>query len=136
MEKHTAKQTMHFFLLFLFFLAGMGACAPARVHRAAEEQNGSRINLRVGDILQIVLAGNPTTGYTWEVAHNNADLLELQEEVEYQAEKTSLVGSGGTFIFTFKAIAKGNSSLKLIYRRPFEKGVPPIKEYQLTILVE
>ena len=123
------------FLLCLIPALFIG-CAAGFTHQVTEEQNGSQIQVKLGDNLQVALAGNITTGYAWEIAENNTNLLVLQGEAEYQAEKTNLVGSGGTFLFTFKAIAKGNTSLKLIYRRPFEKGVPPIREYQLTISVE
>jgi inhibitor of cysteine peptidase len=136
MKKQTRIPMARIFFLSLFFLSCIGACTATQVHKATEEQNGSRINLKMGDRLQIALEGNPTTGYTWEIAQNNSDLLEPEGEVGYQAEKTNLVGSGGTFIFTFNAIARGNTSLKLIYWRPFEKDLPPIKEYRLTILVE
>lgn len=123
------------FLLCLMPALFIG-CAAGLTHQVTEKQNGSQIKVKLGDKLRVALAGNPTTGYAWEIAENNPKLLALQGEVEYQAEKTNLVGSGGTFLFTFKAIAKGNTSLKLIYRRPFEKDVSPIRDFQLTILVE
>jgi len=136
MKKQVSPRMIRFIFLLLFCLALSVGCTAAQVHKATEEQNGSRITLNVGDSLQIALAGNPTTGYAWEIAESNPNLLEAQGEVEYQPEKTNLVGSGGTFLFTFKAIARGNASLKLVYRRSFEKDMAPIREYQLTILVE
>lgn len=114
----------------------MAACTTAPVHNAGEEQNGSRITLSMGDTLQVALDGNPTTGYAWEVVENNPSLLAPQGEADFRADTPVLVGSGGTFFFSFKAIARGTTPLKLIYRRPFEKDVPPIREYRLTIQVE
>lgn len=136
MKKQVSLRMIRIISLSMFFLTLGAGCTAAQVHMATEEQNGGRINTKVGDSLQIALAGNPTTGYKWEIAESNPNLLEAKGEVEYQSEKTNLVGSGGTFLFTFKAIARGNTSLKLVYRRSFEKDVAPIREYQLTILVE
>jgi predicted secreted protein len=45
------------------------------------------------------------------------------------------VGAGGTFIFTFKAMAAGQVTLKLGYARPFE-SVPPIQSVSITIVVK
>lgn len=123
------------FLLCLIPVMLIG-CAAGFTHQVTEEQNDSQIQVKLGDGLQVALAGNPTTGYAWEIAENNSNMLAPQREVEYQPEKTNLVGSGGTFIFTFKAIFKGTSSLKLIYRRPFENDIPPNRKFNLTILVE
>ncbi len=123
------------FLLCLIPALFIG-CAAGFTHQVTEEQDDSQIQVKLGDKLQVALKGNPTTGYAWEIAVNNPNMLAPQGEVEYQQEKTNLVGSGGTFLFTFKAIAKGNTSLKLIYRRPFEKDVPPIRDYQLNVQVE
>ena len=129
-------QAIPFLCLLCLITTLNTGCSQAKIHKVTEEQNGSRIPLKIGDLVQIELAGNITTGYTWEIAENNPDLLQPQGEVEYQAEKTNKVGRGGTFIFSFKAIAKGNTILKLIYRRPFEKDVSPIRSFQLSILVE
>ncbi len=123
------------FLLCLFTAFFIG-CAADFTHQVTEEQNGSQIKVKLGDKLRVALAGNITTGYAWEIAENNTNLLALQGEAEYQPEKTNRVGSGGTFIFTLKAVGKGNTSLKLIYRRPFEKDVPPIRDFRLTVMVE
>ena len=122
-----------FFCSLLFWLA---SCTGSKALQVTEAKNGGGIILKVGDTLQISLAGNITTGFAWEIAENNAVILEPQGEVDYQQEKTNLVGSGGTFIFTFKAISRGETTLKLIYHRSFEKDIPPAKEFILRVKVE
>lgn len=89
-----------------------------------------------GDTLKISLEGNITTGFAWKIAQNDPALLELQGEVDYESEKTELAGSGGKFVFTFKALSKGEDHLKLIYHRSFEKDVPLERKYELIIKIE
>ena len=101
-----------------------------------EENNRGQITVNRGDSLQIVLAGNPTTGFTWEIAECNQSLLQPQGEVEYQQEQSQLAGRGGTFKFIFKAISTGETTLKLIYHRSFEKEVPPAQEYEVFVKIK
>jgi inhibitor of cysteine peptidase len=122
-----------FFCTLIFLLV---SCTWSKVHQVTEAQNGGEIILKVGDTLQISLAGNITTGFAWEIAENNANIMAAQGEREYQQEKTDLVGSGGTFIFMLKAITRGETTLKLIYHRSFEKDIPPAQEFILHIKVE
>jgi inhibitor of cysteine peptidase len=106
------------------------------LHQLTEKENGSRLSLHHGDRLQLSLAGNPTTGFSWEVDSNDDDLLQEEGQPKYEAEKTNLVGSGGTFIFTFQAIKAGEDALRLVYQRPFEKNTPPEMEFNLTVKIE
>ncbi len=59
----------------------------------------------------MILAGNPTTGYSWTAGAERQDAAVLQQQGDpvYAQESTdpSLVGAGGTFTFTFKAAAAG-----------------------------
>jgi inhibitor of cysteine peptidase len=136
MIKPLSTRILKMSLLLWLSIAVISSCTTPQVHKVKEEQNGSRIMLKVGESMQIALAGNLTTGYAWEIAENNPNLLEEQGRAEYQQEKTNLVGKGGIFLFTFKAIANGTTTLKLVYRRSFEKDMPPIQEYQLTVSIE
>jgi inhibitor of cysteine peptidase len=100
-----------------------------------QEHNNTTHIIYVGDIVQVVLEGNPTTGFTWEVAETDERLLALQGEAEYQSEK-NIPGSGGVFTFTFLAQASGGVELKLIYHRTFEEGIAPEREYTLILDIQ
>ena len=131
-------------ILFINLLTACESSSPTvetpqstpKMVQLKEENNRSQITLNSGDSLQIVLAGNPTTGFTWEIAECNQSLLQSQGEVEYQQEQSQLAGRGGIFKFTFKAISAGETTLKLIYHRTFEKEVPPAQEYEVFVKIK
>ena len=107
--------------------------------KLTEADNGKTVTLKVGDEMQVMLAGNPTTGYTWTTSPSDADkaVLQQQGDVAYAQQSTdpSVVGAGGTFTFTFKAAAAGQAAMKFDYARPFE-SVPPIQTFAVTVIVK
>lgn len=78
--------------------------------------------LSVGDVLELVLEGNPTTGYQWQVKALDMDVLDWAEGPTYTPSQPQRIGSGGTYRFRFKAIKRGKALLRLEYRRPWEEG--------------
>ncbi|MBN1505566.1 MAG: protease inhibitor I42 family protein, partial [Sedimentisphaerales bacterium] len=42
---------------------------------------------------------------------------------------------GGWESFDFKAVHPGQMTLKLVYRRPWEEGVEPLKTFSLQVTV-
>ncbi len=122
--------------------AGCGSQANASGSpvRLTEADNGKAVTVKTGDLVQVVLAGNPTTGYSWSTSLTDADkaVLQQQGDAAYAQESTdpSLVGGGGTFTFTYKAAAPGQVVLKFDYARPWETGVAPIQTYSVTITVK
>lgn len=96
-----------------------------------EEQNGGTVALMVGDLVRVQLEGNPTTGFTWETENLDANLFEPIGEPEF-TRNNNLVGGGGVFIFTFKTLKAGNTHLRLIYHRTFEKDTPPAQIFDVT----
>ena len=103
-----------------------------------ENDDGSQVELEQGQILVVTLESNPTTGYRWEVVETQESILEQMGEAEFKSSETGgppLVGAGGWEIFRFKAISAGQTSLKLVYHRPWEEGVEPLKTFSLQVVV-
>ena len=100
-----------------------------------EDGNGSTIAIDCGETFLIILEGNPTTGYTWEVETIDATILQQLGEADFTPDSDA-IGSGGKLTFRFRAISSGQSPLKLIYHRPWEQDVPPLKTFELTIIVK
>ena len=119
---------------------GSQASAASGPVKLTEADNGKTVTVKVGDTIEVVLAGNPTTGYSWSTTLSDKDAAVLQQQGDpvyaQQSTDPTLVGGGGTFTFTFKAVAPGQVALKFGYARPFETGVAPIQTYSVTVNVK
>ncbi len=98
------------------------------------EDSGKTIQLPPGGELEIVLEGNPTTGYSWTVEECGPDVLSCIGEPRYTSD-SQLIGAGGVYQFVFKAESVGSGMLKLIYHRSWETNVPPEKTFCLLVNV-
>ena len=116
-------------LILLIFFTG----SPRELQLTAAD-NLSSIELQPGQRLRITLAANPTTGYTWAILEPTDDrILRQLGEIEFEPEAT-LVGAGGVQIIRFEAVSAGQSSLKLVYHRPWE-SVEPLESFTLSVTV-
>ncbi|MBW1783783.1 MAG: protease inhibitor I42 family protein [Deltaproteobacteria bacterium] len=125
---------MYYSLPIIFFAVSLCATAPVLV-KLSEKDRSRTIEMRVGDVLEIILKGNPTTGYTWDVGSFDKDILKQAGKAEFVPDKM-IRGSGGNVILRFEALKVGKVFLKLIYHRTFEKNKPPIKTFDVTVLVK
>jgi inhibitor of cysteine peptidase len=125
------RKTILLLLVFLM-LCGFGPLYKGIVN-LNEADSGRTIELKCGSFLDIVLEGNPTTGYIWSVTSKNSPVLPQIKGSEFKPQ-SKLIGSGGKFTFHFKAAKHGKTTLTLVYRRPWEKK-PPVKTFRLNITV-
>ena len=118
---------------------GSSAGAATSTLKLGQTDDGKTFSVKVGDTIQVVIPGNPTTGYEWTAALSDKDAALLQPvgEPQYAANNTdeNRVGSGGVLTLTFKATAKGQAVLKLAYARSFE-SVQPIQTFTATLNIE
>ena len=130
--------------MLIVSVAGVAAAGCAAANAAAgplklaDADNGKAYTVKVGDTVQVVIPGNPTTGYSWVAALSESDaaLLQQQGEPAYaEGSNGQVVGEGGTFTFTFKAVKAGQATLKLVYERPWEKDAPA-QTYQVELTIE
>ncbi len=100
------------------------------------EQDASRtIEMRVGELLEVTLKGNPTTGYMWDVESVDPNILKPADQLEFQAD-SKLIGSPGKLTLRFEATHAGRTPLKLIYHRPWEKNVESIDTFEVTVAIK
>lgn len=115
--------TMRLIIPLMLALATV-ACGAERPVKLTEADNGRTNLVNAGRDIEIVLKGNPTTGYSWDVASFTTNKLRQIGTAEYlQSEQHGgkhRVGVGGCFYFRFKAVSPGQGNIKLIYRRPWE----------------
>jgi inhibitor of cysteine peptidase len=118
-------------VIMSFSLAGCGGKTVA----VTEEMNGQTITLEKGQTLSFTLAGNPTTGYTWEISEVDENILASAGEPDYSSD-SNLIGSGGVYTYKFTAETAGTTALKLKYYRSFEPDVEPIQTFEINVVVE
>ena len=99
-----------------------------------EEADGTTITLAVGDVLEVALPANPTTGFTWEVTAVDDAVLSAVGDWVFVADSTA-IGSGGTMTFSFDVLAPGTTTLEMVYHRTFETE-PPADTFTVTVTVE
>lgn len=115
------------------FMVGLlvTACSSDTAEILTEDDSGSEVNVAVGDVLEIRLEGNPSTGYSWEVA-SPPDMIELVDDGYVEADSDA-VGAPGTRVLTYEAVAEDAGILRLEYIRPFDD--PPIPERIVEYIV-
>lgn len=121
----------------LIIVTATSACTlgSGGVIRLSQKDAGSTIEMKVGDRLEATLAGNPTTGYQWTVDAVDSAILKQSGEPVFESDSKAL-GAGGQMTFRFEAVAAGQTTLRLIYHRPFEVGVPPTDTFEVTVVVK
>jgi inhibitor of cysteine peptidase len=124
-------------VLLGFLLTLTTGCGSAGEVRLTGKADVSQVELKVGQELVIELESNPTTGYSWEVDEIDPTILQQDGEAVYQDESddAELVGGGGTETFTFKATSTGETTLTLVYHRPWEEGVEPLETFSVEVMV-
>lgn len=70
--------------------------------------------------LDIVLAGNPTTGFTWEAVEADSEIAEIKSEYKQDEADEEMAGVDGKYTFTVTGKSKGETQIKLCYMRSFE----------------
>jgi len=124
----------HFILLIsIILLFTLISCSPTTII-IKENSQEEKYSLRKGDIVEVILNANPSTGYKWQIENIDPLKIKIIEET-YTAQKVQrdIVGSGGKKIYLFKAIKKGNTVIELKYSRPFEKDLPPKKKFHINL---
>ena len=125
------------FVALLIALIVATGCSPQQQEvKATVDDDGREKQLKKGQTLVVTLEGNPTTGYSWEVAEpHNTQVLRQAGEPEFKVE-SDLVGAAGVQILRFEAVNAGKTTLKLIYHRPWEEGVDPLETYSIQVVVQ
>lgn len=107
---------------------------PETVYLFDQTNNNETYPVELDAELRLKLPGNPTTGYTW-ILDTTPGIVILNES--YLPDDTSgkLVGSGGTYLWTMKAVQPGNQIISGIYVRPWESNLTDAATFTLTLEV-
>jgi inhibitor of cysteine peptidase len=116
--------------------AGIACTGSSNNLNVDASYSGKQVELSVGQSLVVTLASNITTGYSWSLAQNSDETVLNKTGNEYIAPQTTLIGAGGKEEWTFKALKQGNSTISMVYSRPWETDTPPAQTFDLTVVVK
>lgn len=97
-----------------------------------ETDSGKTFTTSPGAVLDIQLKGNYTTGYSWNIVACDKAIVR-PAKAEYTPNQPQLAGSGGVQHYTFNIVGRGQTTLKIIYHRVWEKDIPPAQTFALQI---
>lgn len=106
--------------------------SPIREFREHEKA----VRVAVGERFSFVLESNVTTGYGWELSPYPDSAVVKLTGTEYREDQPGLMGAGGSEIWTFEAVGKGDVGISFWYRRPWEKEEVPAKSVTFKVSVE
>lgn len=112
----------------------------AQVEIVPVQRDGETVVV-VGQRLEIALDGNPSTGYMWEIEADGAPALApvpllAAPRAPAAPETRPVVGSPVLHRWHFEAVQPGTTSVRLVYRRSWEKDVAPIRDAEFRVKVE
>ena len=121
-------------LIIIILVSGCGI-SNAKTITLDKKANASTVELRKGDKLDVMLQGNPSTGYSWAIDSLDSTILEESAKPEFEPD-SDLAGAGGEFTFHFEALKSGETNLRLIYHRSWEKDKKPSDTFEIIVVVK
>ena len=124
----------------LFLLAICPAVARAATKVVTDADKGGTVELKMGDVLEVRLSSNPTTGFMWYLERQSTALLKLTGQSQTQATQPGPaqpeVGRPVVQIFDFAPKATGTGVLLLHYVRSWMNPDPNEEQFTLHVTIE
>ena len=108
----------------------VAGCAGKKVYGA----DVSTIETTVGRDIVFALESNPTTGYTWRVSGHVDQAIVGLISSDYEPSPSTALGVAGHQRWTFRAVGRGTTTIRLDYARPWEL-TSPAKSATFTLVV-
>lgn len=97
----------------------------------------SDIVVKQGDMIQLRLPENPSTGYSWNFQVFDLDYLEIiGDGFFYPQDGQNMLGRPGLRVFTLRAVDGGSTMVKLSYWRPWEGIKSRIDKFVINIEIK
>jgi len=91
--------------------------------QVTEPDNGRAVELK-GEVLVVKLPSNPSTGYGWQAQGIDAQVLRQLDATEWLPDTEGKLGGPGTEVLRFAAVGRGQTTLNLVYARPWQAAAP------------
>jgi predicted secreted protein len=94
------------------------------------------ITLEPGGEQTLLLPSSAGAGYVWEASVDDEAVVEVSTRFENaKAEGARRPTFGENELLTLRGRAEGRTAVRLVQRRTWEEGVPPIAAHALTVNV-
>jgi predicted secreted protein len=133
LNDHSVKLLSVWIIVLAVGLHSSGSMEPPVVR--TETDSGHSVTLRIGQELVLTLNSNHSTGYSWIRTDTGTPVLVTLGEPEYKSGGP-LLGASGAEVWKFRAAQRGRQTLKLEYRRPWEKHTRPAETMVLHVTVD
>jgi inhibitor of cysteine peptidase len=122
-------------LAALFLLAFCPALARAATKVVTNADNGKTVTIKMGDVLEVRLNANPTTGYMWYLEKQSTPLLKPSGQTQTQPPQ-GVLGAPVVQIFDYATTGKGTGVLLLHYVRSWMNPDPNEQQFSLHVTIE
>lgn len=116
----------------------VGMTAPSDDAPATQAPVAVSIDLTVGNSSSVILDGNPTTGFVWQIVSVSSDAVKAETAVMATPMKKGeppVCGAPAPTQVTFTGVKPGKSTVVLEYKRPWETDTPAWKTMTFTVNV-
>lgn len=111
----------------------MGGTTPQATTTLTEADNGSSVEVHVGETVVLRLHENAATGYRWTFEDLDTSVVSVRGDKYLQ--RTEAVGSGGDTLWTLGATAPGKTQVKLKLWRRWEGDSSIQKRFAVTLVI-
>jgi len=109
--------------------------ARAATKVVTDADNGKAVEIKMGDVLEVRLSSNPSTGYAWYLQKQSTPLLKLTGQSQTQSTQPG-VGRPVVQVFEFAPRATGSGVLLLHYVRSWLNPDPNEEQFSLHVTIE
>lgn len=97
--------------------------------------SGKKIELKVGDEVQIELKAVGSAGYAWYFDRLDQDFFDLtgEEGKGIAPEKGDVVGTPVLMVWKLRARKPGNSMIRMWYYRPWEGKDKAVNQFEILV---
>lgn len=96
---------------------------------------GKSFALKEGQILEVALPSNPTTGFQWNLGQTDAAILAPHGASTFDAPSSDAQGAATIQRLRFRALKSGATSLELVYKRPWESDDKIAQRWNASLVV-
>jgi inhibitor of cysteine peptidase len=106
-----------------------------RIITLTEGDHGRTVSVRRGDVVEVSLPENPTTGFRWAVEEPESAAVSLLSAALSPPPANAGLGHGGVRVFRFAAGSAGNVQLRLKRWREWEGDGSIAARFEVTLNV-